>query len=304
MVLKSFCRWPLSVARCVRGVVPSGGLAGAFLGFRGVQVVAFLSVLVSAGCDAASKQEPSMAQAGGEPSAQRPEALSQAESVKQLTAKVAFQRYSFEEKRKGPWELPDKPTNTACSRLATGEPAKDKLVTEVQDSRVDTRILLPLQLSERLVSQELQALERFYAPGAVAGARREVRSQRDGELALAALAELAARRYAGVFHVEFYTEPKFFHDPNKLKPEWSPGWLRGWLAIHELGRDEALCQWRVDVRSDVSEASLLKRLRETTYLQLLAQLGVRFREAGQRAHEQLQTGLSWPEFPAKSSAQE
>ncbi|MEZ4371214.1 MAG: hypothetical protein R3B07_10330 [Polyangiaceae bacterium] len=212
-----------------------------------------------------------------------------------LTESVAFKRHEFEDRERVSWELPEKPTDSACPRLARGDAEADQLVLLAEDARIDTRQLLPLRLTKQLTSRDLEALEPHYDPASKAGAKRRLRSKRDGELALEKLKKVGKRRYAAVFHVTLYVEPHFFHNPKKRKPEWGPGLMLGWIAIHELGEPEAICQWSIDVRSDVSGASLARRLRETTRYELISDLGKRFREAGMRALKQLESGLAPPE---------
>lgn len=211
-----------------------------------------------------------------------------------LTERVAFKRHEIENRERVSWELPNKPNDSACPNLARGDSDADQLVLLTEDDRIDTRQLLPLRLTKQLTSRDLEALEPHYDPTSKAGAKRRLRSRRDGELALDKLGHLAKRRFAAVFHVKLYVEPHFFHNPKKRKPEWGPGLMLGWVAIHELGEPEALCQWSIDVRSDISDAPLARRLRESTRHDLMSDLGKRFREAGMRALGKLESGLSAP----------
>lgn len=216
------------------------------------------------------------------------------QELSQLTDRVAFRRHELETREQVNWELPRKPKDGVCPTLARGDSEADELVLLARDARIDTRQLLPLRLTKQLTTRDFEALEPHYDPLSKAGAKRRLRSKRDGELALEKLTRLAKRRYAAVFHVTHYVEPHFFHDPKKRKPEWAPGLLLGWIGIHELGEPEALCQWSIDVRSDTSQASLARRLRETTRHELVSDLGKRFREAGIRALGELKSGLNQP----------
>ncbi len=216
------------------------------------------------------------------------------QELNQLTERVAFKRHELESREHVSWELPDKPRDASCPQLARGDSEADELVLLAHDGRIDTRKLLPLRLTKQLASSDFEALEPHYDPHSKAGAKRRLRSKRDGELALEKLTRIGKRHYAAVFHVTHYVEPHFFHDPKKRKPEWGPGLMLGWVAIHELGEPEALCQWSIDVRSDTSDAPLARRLRETTRYELISDLGKRFREAGMRALKQLGSGLSEP----------
>lgn len=244
------------------------------------------------GCDASADAELSKVTAAETPSVQPAK-----RALSHLEAQVAFKRHEVEQRENTNWELPTKAKDQACGPLTTGKPGADQLVLLARDARVDSRQLLPLRLLQSMTSNDLLELESHYAASSQAGAKRELRSVRDGELALVKLRELAQRKYAAVFHITHYVEPKFFHDPKKRKPEWSAGWMMGWLAVHELGEPEASCQWRIDVRGEASDASLARRLRETTKRQLISDLAERFREAGKRAHMRLGTGLTWPNRP-------
>ncbi|MEZ4230016.1 MAG: hypothetical protein R3B89_12645 [Polyangiaceae bacterium] len=252
-----------------------------------VVALASLSVLSLVGCDDDAASPPlAMAAVNSN---------TRVEELTQLTERVAFKRHELESREHVSWELPSKPRDRACPRLAKGETEADQLILLARDARVDSRKLLPLRLTRQLTSRDFDALEPHYAADSKAGAKRRVRSKRDGELALEKLDRIGRRRFAAVFHVTHYVEPHFFHDPKKRKPEWGAGWMMGWIAIHELGEPEALCQWSIDVRSDTSNASLARRLRETTRHELTSDLGKRFREAGMRALRQLESGLSKPE---------
>ncbi len=237
---------------------------------------------------------------GGDPglsklnAAETPSAVPPQGELSRLEDQVAFTRHEVEQRERVSWELPAHPKDEGCGPLTTGKPGADELIVLARDARVDTRQLLPLRLLQSMASNDLLQLEPHYAASSQAGAKRKLRSVRDGELALVKLRQLAQRRYAAVFHVTHYVEPKFFHDPKKRKPEWNAGWMLGWLAVHELGEPEATCQWRIEVRGDAGDASLARRLREATKRQLILELAVRFREAGKRAHSRLGTGLTWP----------
>ncbi len=214
-----------------------------------------------------------------------------------LTERVAFERHRVEQRLRGDWELPQRPKDSGCTNLASGELAKDTLVLDVRDARPDGRQLFSLDLTNELTSSDLRALEPLYRPGTAAKARRELVSTKAGEEALSKLSELAERRYAAVFHVTHLAAPKFFHDPKKRFPEWSPGWMMGWLALHQLGETDALCQLRIEVRSDTRDAPRERRLRETTQRALLRALAARFHDAGERAQAKLNAGLIWPHAP-------
>jgi len=238
-----------------------------------------------------TSDEPSLSRVSG---AATPRPPASSDELSRLQDQVAFKRHEMGLREATHWELPSRPKDEACGPLTSGQAEADKLIVLARDARVDTRQLLPLRLLQNLASNDLTQLEPYYAKSSQAGAKRRLRSVPDGELALAKLRELARRKYAAVFHITHYAEPNFFHDPKKRKPEWNAGWMMGWLAIHELGEPEASCQWRIDVRGDAGDASLARRMRESTKRQLISNLAERFREAGQRASALLGTGLDWP----------
>jgi hypothetical protein len=137
----------------------------------------------------------------------------------------------------------------------------------------------------------------FAAPSdeLAAPACRRVRSLEDAAHVQQQLAELAARPFVAVAHVINYAEPRLTLKPNARHREWIPGVLDAILAIYDADDDDPICQIRVTVRNDVTDAPIRVRLRSDTREQLKHRLGEHWRS---RAARELPRISSFLELPA------
>jgi hypothetical protein len=167
---------------------------------------------------------------------------------------------------------------------ASPDDSRRTLVLRAVDERAESRELLPLRITEKLRTHELDELGRAFEAG----------GERDGERLLAELGRVAAHRYLGVYHVTEYAGPDLVLRMGELRRKWVPGTLRAWFVIYDLEARQRLCAVDVTVRSDTQGAPTSSRLRSETRQRLEVELGRGLvRQARQRLAE-LTSELRWP----------
>ncbi len=167
----------------------------------------------------------------------------------------------------------------------------------VQDSRVDRRQLLPLSVTGPLAPDELEPIrKRFVQPTDELAARefRRLGSLEEAASAKRELAELTARPFLGVAHVVNYGEPRLTRKPNARRRHWVRGVLDTMLVVYDLRDAEPLCQVRVTVRNDTTDAPLRIRLRSDTREQLKRQLGEDWHQKAVAQLGRISSVLRWP----------
>jgi hypothetical protein len=168
-------------------------------------------------------------------------------------------------------ECPD-----ARIRERTPAEGERRLIVRIVDQRVEQRFLVPLKMTEQLESSEIRDLAPGLEPSAEGnshslGARVEADSDRSG--LLKELGRLGQRRYLGVYHLTEFRGADLILKLGDLKRSWWPGIFRAWFVIYDLGDQEALCSFEVQVRNDVRDAPIRSRLRSETRARLEAELG-------------------------------
>jgi hypothetical protein len=150
--------------------------------------------------------------------------------------------------------------------LATAAPSPEArvLTTRFAEARPEAKALLPLSVTEPLELPQLPLLESalsgVHGPGALARA-------------LERAAALRQSRFIGVFHVTRFGMPRWIWRIDRKKPEWVPGHVESWLALHDAQSGERMCQTRLWVENDTKDASLTRRLRADTRDRLTDELG-------------------------------
>lgn len=159
-----------------------------------------------------------------------------------------------------------------------------ELVLRVKDARYEKKLLLPLLATRHLTWPDASALEQVV-----------VREQ--GELAPGVVPEietLSAARHVGVFHVIQFSPPRRIFRPNKIKPEWVPGIVTAWFAVHDAKGGAPLCSTHMLVKNDVSQAPLMLKLRAETADALTESLGRELRSRAPAALDRMSKLLTMP----------
>jgi hypothetical protein len=206
-----------------------------------------------------------------------PTARQAPDSAAELSARVAFGLARAEHRLKQPLPRPDRFAREKC-------PDEDKqdlslqertLILRAEDARAAQKSLLPLRLSERLSSRDLETIRAQLVPDAAwgSGAERSRLSPRTAQTTLAQLEALDQRRFMGVYHVVYYAPPRLILKPNRRRRQWVAGRLVAWLVIYDLTEGDPICQVQVSGRSDTTEAPISIRLRSETRDRLIEQLG-------------------------------
>ena len=217
--------------------------------------------------------------------------------LRTLLGRVAFQRHALEQRIRAHPELEPRPREKRCpdSRLRQLEldEARATLVLTSQDARIDTRYLLPLSLLTRLTQDaRLQRQEPRPFPDSIAAlpASSAAARRKLDEIEL-----LMQRRFGGVYFVTGYVSPKRIRKPNRLRSEWVPGSLLAWFVVHDLETGEILCQTRLGVRSEVSDAPTSIRLKSDVRERLIRELGEELRAESSRALSRMTSVLRVPD---------
>ncbi len=167
----------------------------------------------------------------------------------------------------------------------------------VRDSRADRRQLLPLSVTDRIAVDELEAIRgRFEQPADDLAARtfRRTKSLEDAVIAQRELASLARRPFLAMAHVINYGEPRLTRKPNAPRRHWVPGVLDTLLVVYDLHERAPLCQVRVTVQNDTTDAPIRLRMRSDTRERLKDQLGEIWHEKAAAQLGSISAFLSWP----------
>lgn len=162
---------------------------------------------------------------------------------------------------------------------------KSELVLRVEDARFEKKILLPLLVTRHLTWPDASALE-------------QVIVSRRTDLAPNVVPEieaLASARHVGVFHVIQFSPPRRIFRPSRNKPEWVPGILMAWFAVHDAKGGAPLCSTHMLVKNDVSQAPLRLKLRSETADALTESLGRELRARAPAALRQMSSRLAMPD---------
>ncbi len=204
-------------------------------------------------------------------------------------ARLDYLRHTLRLRLQTDFDPPKEAKRAACDEalLSGGTAAQQTVLLRVNDARVDGRMLLPLRLTGPVehdpdVPRKLGPLPS--PPDSIAVADRLIR-RLEGAL---------ERRYAAVVHITHYTVPKWIRKPNRRRAEWVPGWVRAWVAVHDVRSGSMLCQTLLDIRNDVSDVSIRVRLRSDTRHALVKALGETLRSETERALQNLGGALLLP----------
>jgi hypothetical protein len=243
------------------------------LGSLARSLVAVAALGLCTGCDRSGGQ-----QAPATPVERRAPA-----ELEQLKQRVKIERHALERRLLGQRERAGKRRELSCPDSALGglDEAGRALLLRSEDLRLDRRHLLPLSMTAALESPELVGFRRRTEPGDELGA--PLASLTAAEHELANLKALGQRRFQGVYEVTEYVSPKRIHKPNRVRAEWTPGWLVAWLVVYDLESDKEICQSLLRVRNDVSEAPLGVRLKSEVRDRLIVELGKLLRSESARA---------------------
>ena len=167
----------------------------------------------------------------------------------------------------------------------------------VRDSRADRRQLVPLSVTNRLAPDELEPIRKRFAQPTDELATPSFRRLASLEVATSAkreLAGLAARPFLAVAHVINYGEPLLTRKPNARRRHWVPGVLDTMLVVYDIRKSEPLCQVRVTVRNDTTDAPVWIRLRSDTREDLKRQLGDEWHVKAVTELGQISSFFRWP----------
>jgi hypothetical protein len=186
-----------------------------------------------------------------------------------------------------PWltreeEAPKHFAERRCPDDVVARPSE--LILRVEDARWEKKSLIPLRVTKHLTWPDASALE-------------QVIVREHGELEPSVVPQvetLAAARYVGVFHVIQFSQPRRIFRPNKIKPEWVPGIMTAWFAVHEAKGGPPVCGTHMMVKNDVSQAPLMLKLREETAEALTEALGRELRAKAPAALGKMSQLLSMP----------
>ncbi len=195
-------------------------------------------------------------------------------------------------------ETPKRLAEQRCpdDALRASAETEREIALRVEDARFEKKTLLPLRLTNELVSVDAAALETATLPDST---RKETELD---ETLVKRVEWLASRRYLGVFHVTDYGAPKWIHRIDRLKPEWVPGYLVAWLVIHDAKTGEPACSTLVHVKNDVGGAPIAARERSETSDRLTRALGAALRGEAPRALARMSAVLHLGGGPAPRAA--
>lgn len=191
----------------------------------------------------------------------------------------------------------ERPANLKESACPDGEiaavaktPEERVLSLTVREGRWEPKSLVPLKVTQPVTQPDFAALETKLA-GIGDGDDADVLL----DSAVREMEQQRRRRYVGVLHVIDWAQPKRIHKLNKRKPEWVAGRVQAMLVIHDAASATPLCQTRVFVQNDVSEAPLAARLMSDTRDDLTAKLGQLLRAEVEPAVARITKVLTMPE---------
>ncbi|MBX3131179.1 MAG: hypothetical protein KF718_30955 [Polyangiaceae bacterium] len=157
--------------------------------------------------------------------------------------------------------------DTELALQAPGEAAR-ALTTRVVEARAEARTLLPLSINAQLESVSLAELEEGLH--GLSTSIDPARAERE-------VGRLGEQRFVGVFHVTRFQQPKWIWRLDRKRPEWVAGHLETWLAVHDAQSGERLCQTRILVIGDTTDAPLTSRHKSETQQRLTTALGTELR---------------------------